>query len=304
DQLETDLFRGLFLAAHGYRSLSKLDLSRALCDADFITDSVSMTQLYAIAVAACHGIPPDTPVPALKLVAHHLHGKIFMKAYHPPSPGIKKDATGRDVPPRYRFCERMDAAEAQSFTRATWYRLKHGPGQDGLIYNMVIQDGHLTEPVPRRHPYKCVDGCIHHGKFLSHAVPIMGKAAENDHHPPPSLGILHQRQSMPIAEAPLNFRNNKSKEISPQCQEVWATSKKRELCALAAILRLIQTETQALAADRGDGIQVLVDLQRTSDTILSARLGGGMAAEHELVFEELVTEKKLVSKEDSVTLRD
>lgn len=115
--------------------------------------------------------------------------------------------------------------------------------------------------------------------------------------------LLHHSPG-PTAEKPRFKGPAAREEIPPMMTSYdWEQENKRELWCLNVILALIESEIRRLVPHPDSyGIQMKVRLRPSSDPNLTILLGGGQAAAHELVFEEVVTDQKLVSLEDTQML--
>lgn len=317
DRVEPDTFHDLFAAADAQlvHNNNNLDLRRGIVVADFVTDSVSMVQLFNVARAACR----DEALPPVNLTAQFVHNKIFMRATYPAdgSSAIKKDATGELVPPRCGFCERMEAAQVTTFQRVMSYELYTQSDAERGGYRILIHDDHVMEPLAGYGVHwDCRLDCRHHGSVSKHSVTVVVAKGAGQHALPPGWyahlmthimpktyfsvcerAALLRHSPGPTPEKPHFSGPAAREEIPPPMTSYnWEQGNKRELWCLNVILALIESEIRRLVPQPGAyGIQMKVRLQPSSDPNLTIRLGGGQAAAHELVFEEVVTEEKLVS---------
>ena len=198
--VENDEFHDLLVAAVDLRARGNSSLAEAICDAELVTDSLSMVQLFQLANLV-ETIPLNTdnlnyppwslayqytPQITTSFVVQHVNGKMFLRAYRHPvtSSFVKTDAAGDIVPPRYRFCPAGEGHGAQSFKRVSTFRLSNrrpGHGHDLMGCNILIQDCHLVAPGPWSIATPCQsDICVGHGGTDQHAVPMAVQGAVSD----------------------------------------------------------------------------------------------------------------------------
>jgi hypothetical protein len=276
-------------------------------------------------------------MPPLVVLSQYVHGRIFMKALPAANSSgmVKKDAAGRIVPPRYRFCERMEALPALSFQRTTEYKLmfdsEFGPdpqGPDNMEsrFNILIHDANLTEPTSATCSGR---SCTGHGSVDMHAVPFVAAVRDNnvtefdvwDQYETSDLipraffagceNVLIYRHTLhPMSQSglPRFFFTFSANEVCEQELDDWEESNSRELRCLVAILCVLQADVRACAARNPEaGLQVVTRLQPSSDASetenLRRNMGGDWTTDHELFSEEVAADTRLVSKEDAARVR-
>jgi hypothetical protein len=277
-----------------------------------------MVQLFNVARVACHRGSDAMPEPQLNLVAQNINGRIYMRAfYHPGGSGeIRKDATGQPVPPRYKFCARLQAMGAKSFRRVSTYELNRGTSAEHGLHNIVIHDDQLVEPAWRIKDHHCSDdyACRFSRYPCQHTVPVVVNvdnsisrdAAWTAKLPTDILprayfagcdsAVLHLHSAA-------NFRS--FGVVRPVSAELvpWTSRNDRELWCLASLLDQIRAE--AVACSSTDGhfrLRMRLDRASATDLNSSGASGRDRAADYELVSEVLLAGEELIAAGDALTL--
>ena len=312
-QDKPEMFRGLFRAAHESLLEHKPEVLLAICDADFITDSATMVQLFKVASEVyCQGPRVKTEL-HLDLSVQVVKGKVFMQASRPPDGGFKTDATGQFIPPRFGLCGRMKAMGAQCFKRVTAYKLRT-EGQSVIPpYSILIQDDNLLEVLLPEMTRDCVAlrSCQHHGAIAEHAVPVI---LQNNPGPLVSFPQVGSGKWWPEIMPRAYFAScdnvclgrygaNLSKGFweyliyrgaSRVFREAWAKQYSGELWSLANLLQWIHIKAQGYASTGGRDTQFRIQLKATS----FEQHGGVSIPVYDLVTESLYTLERLVSEKD------
>lgn len=318
DQDKPEMFRGLLRAAQENMIEYKPEALLSICDADFITDSVTMVQLFRVAGEVFRQEPVvTTNLLHLDLLAQVVSGKVFMKASCPPSGRrFKADATGQFVPPRFGLCDRMKEMNAQSFKRVTAYKLRTTGEHVVPPYGILIQDDDLLEVMEPGLQLDCVAlGSCRHGDTAQHAVPIV---IQDNHGPLVSLGDLGSRKASSEIYPRVYFAGCEKFCLSrfgadvnkgfceftgpgyvfPAALQFWAKEKSGDLWRLANLLRWIHERAKGYASICERDARFRVQLQATS----SVEHNGGIIPVYSLTTDRLDTEERLVSEKDVTTL--
>jgi hypothetical protein len=316
-QDKPEMFGGLFRAAHESLLEYEPDLQHTILDANFITDSATMVQLFKVASEVHHQGPRVTTELHLDLFVHVFHGKIFMKASRPPNGRFKTDATGQFVPPRFGFCDRMKKMDAQCFKRATTYKIRTTGDTVIPPYRILILDDNLVEVLFR--PWLQLDceasGDCNHGHLVSHAVPIV---IQDYHGPLVSLAELGTKKAWSEILPRVCFAGCEAfclvrfgadlsngfwetageSNIFPAASQSWRRHHSGELWSLANLLQWIHIKAQGYELTGGRDAQFRVQLKVTS----FEQYRGSSIPVYNLVTERLNTGERLVSEKDVAML--
>ncbi|KAH6632754.1 hypothetical protein F5144DRAFT_548664 [Chaetomium tenue] len=316
DSNEPEMFRGLFRAGHESLLEYKPEVLLTICDADFVTDSVTMVQLFNVAGDVYRQTPRPTTAMHLDLFVHVVHGKVFMKASGPRCGRFRTEATGHLVPPRFGLCGRMREINAQCFKRVTAYKLRTAGESVIPPYTILIQDDNLLEAMKPEEQLDCVAlrSCRHHGATINHAIPIvvqdshglLGNASEAALRKSWSefmpriyfAGCQWISLSRFGADLSKGFWETSANQVYPEALISWRQKQSGELWSLANLLQWIQTKAKRHASAYGSDTRFTVQLKATS----YEQYGGLLVPDYNLITEAVFTEERLVSEKDVDTL--
>jgi hypothetical protein len=313
------VFQGLFRAAHESLLEHKPEVLHTICDADFVTDSVTMVKLFKVASEVYRQGSRITTEIRLDLFVQVVNGKVFMRAFQSPRGHFRTDAIGQFVPPRFGFCDRMKEMDAQCFKRATTYKIRTTGPCAIPPYSILILDDNLLEVMQPGVQGDCVAlrSCQHHGATTEHAVPV-----------------VIQDNHMPLVRLIKDGVGKTWSEILPRacfagCDKVsvgrfgadlskgfWETARPTpshlfrvglqswekahfgQFWSLANLLQWIHIKAQGLASTHGRDTNFRVTLKATS----FEQHDGANVPVYSLITERENTKERLVSMKDVDTL--
>ncbi|EAQ87204.1 predicted protein [Chaetomium globosum CBS 148.51] len=297
DPDDPEMFRGLFRAGHESLLEYKPEVLLTICNADFVTDSVTMVQLFNVAGDVYRQMPRPTTALHLNLFVHVVHGKVFMKASGPRCGRFRTEATGHSVPPRFGLCDRMKEMNAQCFKRVTAYKLRTAGESVIPPYTIVIQDDNLMEAMKSEEQLDCVAlrSCRHHGATINHAVQIVVQDNHGSLSNPSEAAICLSRFGADLSKG---FWESSAAQVYPGALISWRQKQSGELWSLANLLQWIQTKAKRHASAHGSDTRFTVQVKATS----CEQDGELLVPIYSLVTEAVSTDERLVSEKDVDTL--